>query len=165
MQPDDSDAQFSLIQTKGTLDWLYPALILASTAAAMDKQVHLFFSFYGLQGLLKETNKLKVSHVGNPAMPLKLPVGPNWLKSQDLRVLPGMTSLATWAFKKTLQQNGQLPYDELRALCLELGVQMTACQMTVDLLGYDKDDFIEGVDFAGAATYFAHSPQSQSLFI
>jgi len=165
-------SQFSLIQSKGTLDWCYPSLVLASTAAAMDKQVEIFCTFYGLNCLLKDTSKLKVSPVGNPAMPLKLPIGPRWLQQQDLRCLPdfiwslpGMTSLATWSFKKTLAQHQQLPFEALRQLCLEMGVQFTACQMTVDLLGYQADDFIEGVQFAGAATYFAHSPENQSLFI
>ena len=164
--------QFSIIQSKGTLDWCYPTLILASTAAAMDKQVEIFCTFYGLNCLLRESDKLKVSPVGNPAMPLKLPFGPRWLQKQDLRILPdliwglpGMTYLATWSFKKTLTKHQQLPFEELRQLCLEMGVQFSACQMTVELLGYQQQDFIEGVQFAGAATYFASTPENQSLFI
>ncbi len=172
MEIHTSPAQFSIIQSKGTLDWCYPSLVLASTATAMDKQVEIFCTFYGLNCLLKDTRKLKVSPVGNPAMPLKLPFGPQWLQKQDLRILPdlvwslpGMTSLATWSFKKTLAKHQQLPFEELRQLCIELGVQFTACQMTVDLLGYQEVDFIEGIQFAGAATYFANSPENQSLFV
>ena len=74
----------SIIHSKGTLDWCYPTFILASTAAAMDKEVHLFFTFYGLKALLKETENLKVSPLGNPGMVLKSPIGPSWFKKTDL---------------------------------------------------------------------------------
>lgn len=166
-------AQLSIIHTKGTLDWCYPTFVLASTAAAMDKEVELFFSFYGLQAVLKSTDNLKVSPLGNPGMVMHSPVGPEWFKSLDLNrilpglvwSLPGMSALATWGFKKTLQQQGQVSIEELRSLCIELGVKMTVCQMTMEMMGYQESDFIDGVEFAGAATYFAQTPQSQSLFI
>lgn len=168
-----NNRQLSVIHSKGTLDWAYPTFILASTAAAMDKEVELFFTFYGLKAVLKSTDSLKVSPLGNPGMVVKSPVGPNWLKEIDLNrklpglvwTLPGMSKLATWGFKKTLLQQGQVPIEELRELCLELGVNMTACQMTMELQGYKENEFMEGVGFAGAATYFASSPDSQSLFI
>ncbi len=165
--------QLSIIQAKGTLDWAYPAFILASTAAVMDKQVEIFFTFYGLNCLLKDTSRLKVSPLGNPGMVMKSPVGPSWFRSVDWNnvlpplvwSLPGMTSLATIGFKKQIAQQNQLSFAELRDLCLELGVKLTACQMTVDLMGFKEEDFIEGVGFSGAATYFSSSPSNQSLFI
>lgn len=166
-------SQLSIIQTKGTLDWSYPAFILASTAAAMDKEVEIFFTFYGLNAALNSTDHLKVSPLGNPGMVMKSPVGPDWLKQVDFNkvlpglvwTLPGMSQLATWGFKKQLLQQGQVPIDELRDLCVELGVNMTVCQMTMELMGYKESDFIDGADFAGAATYFAQTPDNQSLFI
>ncbi|WP_127470274.1 DsrE/DsrF/DrsH-like family protein [Thiomicrorhabdus aquaedulcis] len=169
----DAPSQFSLIQTKGTLDWAYPGFILASTAAAMDKDVELFFTFYGLQCILKQTQHLKISPLGNPAMVIKSPKGPDWFKRMDWNKmlpglvwgLPGASSLATWGFKQQLLAQGQVPLEELRELCLELGVKFTACQMSVDLMGYDSTDFMHGVDFAGAATYFANTPNTQSLLI
>jgi len=173
MVDEAESAKFSLIQTKGSLDWAYPAFILASTAATMDKEVELFFTFYGLECLLKDTAKLRVSPVGNPAMRIKSPVGPAWFKSIDWNAslpsivwtLPGAERLATWGFKYQLKQQGQVSIETLRDICLELGVKMTACQMTVDLMGYDASDFVEGVEFAGAATYFAQTSESQSLLI
>ncbi|WP_044412998.1 DsrE/DsrF/DrsH-like family protein [Thiomicrospira microaerophila] len=173
MPIDDSKGQLSIIQTKGTLDWAYPPMILASTACVMDKEVNLFFTFYGLRCLLKNTNSLRVSPVGNPAMPIHMPFGPSWLRQPDFRqsvpdlvwALPGMTRFATWAFKKQLKNQGQLSFAELRDLCLEMGVKMTACEMSIELMGFKHTDFIEGIDYAGAATYFANSPQNQSLFI
>lgn len=165
--------QFSIIVSKGTLDALYPALILASSASAMGKQVELFFTFYGLKCLLKDTRSIKVTPIGNPAMEIKCPVGPNWLKRLDFNqvfppfiwALPGMTSLVTWGFKKTMQMQNQLSLEDLRDLCLSMDIKMTACQMSVDLLGYQEQDFIEGVEFAGAATYFASSADNQALYV
>lgn len=166
-------SKFSVVHSKGTLDWAYPTFILASTAAAMDKEVELFFTFYGVKAALKNTDTLKVSPLGNPGMRLMSPVGPEWIKKIDFNqvlpdlvwTLPGMSQLATWGFKKTLLEQGQVPIDELRELCLDLGVKMTVCQMTMDMMGYQEADFIDGVQFAGAATYFANTNQNQSLFV
>jgi peroxiredoxin family protein len=169
----DSNGALSIIQTKGTLDWAYPSLILASTARTLNKDAHIFFSYYGIRCLLKDTRSLRVSPVGNPAMPIHLPFGAKSLRGIDWRQwtpdllwsLPGMSRLATWGFKQHLAQNGQLPFDEMRELCLELGVKMTACQMSLELLGFQTKDLIDGIEYAGAATYLAESPQNQSLFI
>lgn len=169
----NSHDRLTMIQTKGTLDWAYPSLILASTARTLDQEAHIFFSYYGIRCLLKDTASLRVSPVGNPAMPIRLPIGPDPLKHIDWRgytpdifwALPGMTRLATWAFKRQLASHGQLPFNELRQLCLELGVKMTACQMSMELLGFNGDELIEGIEFAGAASYLADSARDQSLFI
>ncbi|WP_040728047.1 DsrE/DsrF/DrsH-like family protein [Thiomicrorhabdus sp. Kp2] len=166
-------SNLSIIHSKGTLDWAYPTFILASTAAAMDKDVQLFFTFYGLKAVLKSTDSLKVSPLGNPGMVIRSPVGPEWLTNIDFNqvlpglvwTLPGMSLLATWGFKKTLLQQGQVPIEELRDLCIELGVNMTACQMTMEMMGHQESDFIDGIGFAGAATYFANTSESQSLYV
>ena len=170
---DNHTGQLSIIQTKGSLDWAYPPMILASSARAMDKEVNLFFTFYGLRCLLKDTRSLRVSPVGNPAMPIHLPWCAQSLGRYDLRqgvpdmfwALPGMTRFATWAFKKQMREQNQMTFPQLRDLCLELGVTMTACEMSIELLGFKRQDFIDGIDYAGAATYFANSPKEQSLFI
>ena len=75
----------TIIATKGTLDMAYPPFILASTAAALGWDVAIFFTFYGLS-LLKKDLDLKVTPLGNPAMPMKLPTGPEWLQQQELKV-------------------------------------------------------------------------------
>ena len=69
--------KMTIIATKGTLDWAYPPFILGSTAAALDYEVTIFFTFYGL-ALLKKDITAKVSPLGNPAMPMKMPMGPKW---------------------------------------------------------------------------------------
>ena len=168
--------KLTIIATKGTFDWGYPPFILASTAAALGKEVSIFFTFYGLSLLLKDTSGLRVSPIGNPAMPMRMPFGPQWLQNIDFGPkipnimwnIPGVDAFATAMMKKTVANNGVAPLEELRELCQEAEVKFLACQMTVDLFGYDKSDFIDGVEFVGAATYFDESgtaSNTQSLFI
>jgi peroxiredoxin family protein len=150
----------AIIATKGTLDWAYPPFILASTGAALGWDVSVFFTFYGLL-LLKKDIEAEVSPLGNPAMPMKMPFGPKWFQSfvwpmpnLVMAGIPGFEKVATVLMKKTFKNKGVATVGELRDLCLEAGVKMVACQMTVDVFGFSKDDFIPEVkDYVGA-TYF-----------
>ena len=149
----------ALIATKGTLDWAYPPFILASTAAAIGWEASIFFTFYGLL-LLKKEIEAKVSPLGNPAMPMKMPFGPQWFQNISwpmpnliMANVPGFESLATTLMKKTFRNKGVATVEELRELCLEADVKMYACQMTVDVFGFSHDEFIDGVDYVGA-TFF-----------
>lgn len=149
--------KMSIIATKGTLDWAYPPFILSSTAAALGYEVEIFFTFYGLKLLEKDLN-LKVSSLGNPAMPLPLPV--------FIQVLPGMQSFVTSMMKKKLTDKGVAPLDELRDLCIESGVKFIACQMTVDLFEMDINTFVDDVTYAGASAFLNFSADSDiSLYI
>jgi len=150
----------AIIATKGTLDWAYPPFILASTGAALGWDVSVFFTFYGLL-LLKKDIEAEVSPLGNPAMPMKMPFGPKWFQNfvwpmpnLIMAGIPGFEKVATVLMKKTFKNKGVASVGELRDLCLEAGVKMIACQMTVDVFGFSKDDFIPEVkDYVGA-TYF-----------
>ncbi len=150
----------AIIATKGTLDWGYPPFILASTASALGWDASIFFTFYGLLLLKKELNS-EVSPLGNPAMPMKMPFGPRWFQNIDwpmpnvlMAGVPGFEKVATGLMKKTFKNKGVASVEELRELCLEADVRMIACQMTVDVFGFDQSEFIpEVTDFVGA-TYF-----------
>ena len=150
----------AIIATKGTLDWAYPPFILASTGSALGWDVSVFFTFYGLL-LLKKNIDAEVSPLGNPAMPMKMPFGPKWFQNfvwpmpnLIMAGIPGFEKVATTLMKKTFKNKGVATVGELRDLCLEAGVKMVACQMTVDVFGFSKDDFIPEVkDYVGA-TYF-----------
>ncbi len=153
------NTKMTIISTKGTLDWAYPPFILASTAAALDYEVSIFFTFYGLS-LLKKEITAQVSPLGNPAMPMKMPMGPKWFRNLSWNIpniiqanLPGYESVATALMKKTIANGGVASIEELRNMCLENGVKLLACQMTVDLFGMEKSDFIDGIEFVGAASY------------
>ena len=150
----------TLIATKGTLDMAYPPFILASTAAALGWDVSIFFTFYGLS-LLKKELDLKVTPLGNPAMPMKLPEGPAWARGRELPIptsvmslMPGFQDMATRLMRKTMDNKGIASIEELRALCIEAGVRLVACQMTVDLFDYGKEDFIPEIEeWVGAASF------------
>ena len=115
----------TIIATKGTLDWAYPPYILASTAAALGWDVSVFFTFYGLELLKKDLSGLRVSPLGNPAMPMKMPFGPEWFKSIRWNipnalqsVIPGFEAFATTMMKKTIKNNGVAEIgDAARPLC------------------------------------------------
>ena len=165
--------KLAIIATKGTLDWAYPPLILASTAAALDYEVQIFFTFYGLQMLRKDTNGLKVSPLGNPGMPMKMPFGPKWFRSINWNIpnavqaiIPGYESLATVLMKQTIANNGVASIETLRDICVESGVKIIACQMTVELFGFEHSDFIDNIEYGGAATFFEFAGESDiCLFI
>jgi len=159
--------KLAIIATKGTLDWAYPPLILASTAAALDYEVQIFFTFYGLQMLRKDLSGLKVSPLGNPGMPMKMPFGPQWFRSINWNipnaiqaVIPGFESLATVLMKQTIKNNGVASVETLRDICVESGVKIIACQMTVDLFGFEHSDFIDNIEYGGAATFFEFAGES-----
>lgn len=139
--------KMAIIATKGTLDWAYPPFILASTAAALGYEVQIFWTFYGLQCLKKEPN-LQVTSLGNPGMPMPMPM------PVIIQALPGMQSMMTAMMKQKMKAKGVASVEELRELCIEADVKMVACQMTVDLFEMDPKEFIDGVEFGGAATFF-----------
>lgn len=162
-----------MLVSKGTLDWAYVTFIISSTAAAMDWDVSVFFTFYGL-GLLKKELDPDISPLGNPAMPMKMPFGPNWFRDVEWNIpnlvmagIPGFEKAATGLMKRTLEQKGVAPIQALRELSIEAGVELIACQMTVDLFSWKKEDFIPGIsDWAGAATYLTKAQGADvSLFI
>lgn len=163
----------TIIATKGTMDMAYPPFILASTAAALGWDVSIFFTFYGLE-LLKKNLQLKVSPLGNPAMPMKMPFGPQWLQDMNINMpnaivsnLPGFEDMATVMMEQTTRSKGVASIAELRDLSIEAGVNMVACQMTVDLFNYSTDDFVDDVsEWVGAASFLPTAVKADvNLFI
>ena len=164
----------TIIATKGTLDWAYPPFILASTAAALGWNVAVFFTFYGLELLKRDLSGLRVSPLGNPAMPMKMPFGPEWFRGIRWNmpnalqgIVPGFEAFATTMMKKTVRSKGVAEVAELRAACIEADVQLIGCQMTVDLFGYRPEEFVPEVkEYVGAATFLPMARDADvSLFI
>lgn len=157
---ENKTGSMAIIATKGTLDWAYPPFILASTAAALGWDVTIFFTFYGLNLVKKDVSDLKVSPLGNPGMPMKMPFGPDWFKSINWNIpnivqagIPGFETVATSLMQQTIKNNGVASISELRELSQEAGVKFVVCQMTVELFGFNHEDFIEGMDYVGAASF------------
>ena len=169
---DNGTKKMALIASRGTLDWAYPPFILASTAVAMDMEVQIFFTFYGLT-LLKKKLDAKVSPASNPSMPMKMPFGPKSLQNFDMPIpnilagnMPGFESVATSLMKKTFKNKGVATIEQLRDICIESGVKLVGCQMTMDVFGFSKDDFIDGIELGGAATFLEFAADSDiQLFV
>jgi peroxiredoxin family protein len=164
--------KLAIIASQGTLDWAYPPFILASSAAAMDMEAVIFFTFYGLP-LLKKEIDAKVSPHCNPAMPMKMPFGskdfqnfnwsiPNFISGN----VPGFDSMATMLMKETFKKKGVATVEQLRSMCQEFGVRFIACQMTMEVFGFEKEEFIDGVEYGGAAMFLEYAADANiSLFI
>jgi peroxiredoxin family protein len=164
LKPGIDPNTMSIIVTKGSLDWAYPPFILATTAAAMGLEVTMFFTFYGLNVLMKDL-KLQVSSLGNPAMKMPM-MGMHMGMPNIVSAIPGVDAGASAMMKNLIKKKGVASVSELRELAVEADVRMIACQMTLDLFEYSKDDLIEGVEIGGAATYIEVATQSHiNLFI
>lgn len=164
MSSETNAKSMSLIVTKGTLDWAYPPFILATTAAAMGLEVTMFFTFYGL-GLLKKDLNLKISTLGNPAMEMPM-MGMHMAMPNIVSALPGVDGMATGMMKNMIKKKGVASIEELRELALEADVKLIACQMTMDLFEYKKEDMIDGPEIGGAATYMEVASKSDiNLYI
>jgi peroxiredoxin family protein len=156
----------AFIAAHGGLDWGYPPFILASAAAAMDMEVQIFFTFYGLP-LLKKKIDMKVTPVGNPTMPMKMPFGPRGFQSINWPIpnfltgnIPFFDSIATGLMKKTFKKNGVASLQELRDVCQDCGVKFIACQMTMDVFGFKKEEFVDGIEIGGAATFLDYASEA-----
>lgn len=153
--------KMAIIASKGTLDMAYPPLILASTAGAMDVEVQIFFTLYGVDIVNKKKYRhLKVAPIANPAMPSPVPF-PN-----ILGVLPGMTSLATMMMNGMIHKIKWPSIPELVDACKEMDVKLIACTPTLEMTGLTKNDLVDGVVVAGAAEFLNFALDANvSLFI
>ena len=151
--------RMAIIASKGTLDMAYPPLILATTAAAMDIECSIFFTFYGLDIINKNKNKnLQVPSLANPAMPIPVP--------NIIGALPGMTAMATMMMKSWMAKVNVPSITDLLNIAAETGVKMIGCQMTMDVMGTKKEDLIEGIEVAGAAAFLEYAAEADiTLFI
>jgi peroxiredoxin family protein len=164
MSNESNSKRMSMIVTKGSLDWAYPPFILATTAAAMGLEVTMFFTFYGLT-LLKKKLDLKISTLGNPAMEMPM-FGMHMAMPNVVSAIPGVDAAATAMMKNLIKKKGVASIEELRSVALESDVKMIACQMTMDLFEYSKDDMIDGPVLGGAATYIENATKCDiNLFI
>ncbi|MEW6324370.1 MAG: DsrE/DsrF/DrsH-like family protein [Nitrospirota bacterium] len=148
------------VVSRGTIDAAYSALILATTAVALEMEVGVYFSFFGLN-ILKKGNQdnLKVVPLGNPAMPVAMP--------NIVSVLPGMTALATMMMKRTIQQKKIATVPELLEAAIESGVKLWPCQMAMEMFDLKRDDLIDGLPTpVGAATFLEFAGDADiTLFI
>jgi peroxiredoxin family protein len=134
---------------------------LANAAAAAGMQTAVFFTFYGLNIIHKDfEKKLKVDPVGNPAMPMPIPM------PDLITAMPGMVTMASKMMRSRFEKRNVATIRTLLDSARELDVRLIACQMTVDVFDYGQDEFIEGVEFGGAAAFMSLARRSAvNLFI
>lgn len=126
----------SIIVSKGSLEGIYPALIMANGARAEGMEANLFFTFFGLDAIHKERiDHIKVATVGNPGMHIPTLIGG----------LPGMSALATHMMNKKMEGLDIPRIGEFIEMIGDTGCGMYACQASVDMFGLSKDDFVDQV--------------------
>ncbi len=127
----------SIIVSKGSLEGVYPGLIMANGARMEGIEANVFFTFFGMEAIQKKrADHLKVATVGNPGMHI-----PTWLGG-----FPGMSALATGQMKKKIEGLDIPPVPEFLELISDSGGKLYACKATVDMFGLTEDDFVEQVD-------------------
>ncbi len=153
----EQQSRLLIILSKGTLDMVYPAFMMATTGATMGKDVHMFFTFWGLNAVNKKTvGSMKVAPVGNPGMPM-----PN-----ILGMIPGMTAMATRMMKGKIAKAKVPSIPEMIKTAKELGVKLHACSTTLEVMGVGRDMLIPEVDdVVGAATMLELGEGGQIIFV
>ncbi len=127
----------SIIVSRGSLEGVYPGLIMANGARMEGIEVNLFFTFFGLEAIMKRRmDNLKVATVGNPAMHLPSLIG----------IIPGMSTFATTKMKKEMDKLDIPPVGEFVEMIYDAGAKFYACKATVDMFGLSMDDFCEQTD-------------------
>jgi peroxiredoxin family protein len=127
----------AIVVSKGSLEGVYPGLIMANGARMEGIEADLFFTFFGLDAIRKDRyRRMKVATVGNPGMHLPTLLG----------ALPGFSALATRMMKRQMEKIDIPPVPEFIELVADSGVRLYACKATVDMFGLSKDDFVPQVD-------------------
>jgi peroxiredoxin family protein len=134
---DEKIKKVSIIISKGGLDGVYPGLIMANGARLEGIEANLFFTFFGLDAVIKKRmGRIKIATVGNPGMHMPSLLG----------VLPGMSAMATAMMTKTMDKLDIPPVPEFIEMVADAGCKLYACKATVDMFKLKKEDFCPQVD-------------------
>jgi peroxiredoxin family protein len=146
----------SIVVSKGSLEGIYPALIMANGARAEGMEANLFFTFFGLDAVHKaRIEHVKVATVGNPGMHIPTMIGG----------LPGMSALATHMMTKKMSDLDIPPLHEFIEMIGDTGCGMYACKASVDMFGLSKDDFVEQVqDIITVGEFYDMAAGGQIIF-
>ena len=146
----------SIIISKGSLEGVYPGLIMANGARMEGIEASLFFTFFGLDAIIKKRmDHLKVATVGNPAMHMPTMLG----------AIPGMSAFATTMMKKEIEKLDIPPVPEFLTLIHDSGCEIYGCKATVDMFHLTKDDFCDEVDeVITVGEFYEKSAGAQIIF-
>jgi len=146
----------SIVVSKGSLDGVYPGLIMGNGALMEGIDAMLFFTFFGLEAILdKKMDKIKVATVGNPGMHMPTMLGG----------LPGMSAMATRMMKKEMEKLDIPPIREFLEMIHDGGGEIYACKAAMDMFHYGQDDLWEGVDqILTVGEFYEKSAGAQVIF-
>lgn len=156
--------QLSIAVVSGDLDKILAAMVISIAAAAMDTQVKLFFSFWSLSALRDPKKTAKGKNFISKMFGMMLPNGVKRLKLSKLNMAGMGPKMIGWLMKK---QN-VMSLTQMLKEAGELGIEITVCEMSMGLMGFRKEEFIDypGLRYAGAATFVAEAGESSvQLFI
>ncbi|MDN4094594.1 MULTISPECIES: DsrE/DsrF/DrsH-like family protein [Bacillales] len=152
----------TIILFSGDYDKAMAAFIIANGAAAYDHEVTIFATFWGLNAFRKEQ---------------PIPVKKGWLEKMFGWMMPRgaeKLSLSKMNFmgmgpkmiKHVMKKHNALTLPQLMEMAQEQGVKLVACTMTMDLLGLQKEELIDGLEYAGVAAYLGDATDAKvNLFI
>ena len=146
----------SIVVSKGSLDGIYPGLIMANGARMEGIEADLFFTFFGLDAIRKDRyEKIKVATVGNPGLHMPTLLG----------AIPGFSALATRMMKRQMEKIDIPPIPEFVELVHDSGVHLYACKATVDMFGLTIDDFVPQVeDIISVGEFYEKAAGGQIIF-
>ena len=149
-------SKVAIVISKGSLEGIYPGLIMANGARMEGIEADLFFTFFGLDAIRKDRyGHIKVATVGNPGMHL-----PTWLGA-----IPGFSALATWMMKRQMEKIDIPPIPEFIELVADSGVRLFACKATVDMFGLTMEDFVPQVeDIISVGEFYEKAASGQVIF-
>jgi peroxiredoxin family protein len=156
----EKNRHMAFISSKGSLDMVYPVLIMANAARMEGADVDIFFTFWGLDMITKrKMDKLGVATVGNPNMHPWFHI-PSWLGS-----IPGMSAMATWMMRREIAKLGFPPVGEFVQLLLDSGAKLWGCKATLDMMKLTPKDLVEGIEVATATEFIEMSAGAQIIFV
>ena len=161
----DKPRKICIIASKGSLDMVYPALILANAGCMSGIEVHMFFTFWGLDVVnKKKVNKINIASVGNPAFSMA-PYAP-WLKIPTwLGLIPGMSKVATLMMNHEIKKLDFPPIPEFMQMIVDSGAHVYGCKMSMDMMNLTDEDLIDGAVVLGAMEFMDISEGSNIIFI
>lgn len=156
--------QLSMVVFSGDLDKILAAMIIATGATAMDTKVKLFFTFWATAALRSPEKKVKNKNFISKMFGLMLPKGSTKLKLSKMN----MAGMGPAMIKDLMKKQHVSSLEELFALAGELGVEINVCEMSMNLMGFKREEFIDypHMNVCGVATFLADASESKiQLFI
>jgi peroxiredoxin family protein len=152
----DPITKVSIIISKGSLDGIYPGLIMANGARAEGIEANLFFTFFGLDAVHRARHDhIKLATVGNPGLHLATMAGG----------LPGVSSVMTKYMNHKMEELDIPSIPEFVEMIADTGAGMYACKASVDLFGLEKNDFIPQVqDIITVGEFYEIAAGGQIIF-